>query len=131
MGSKYLDRKPIIIFSVFRSDAQEFHNEDCHQVIKNVFDDRGINYKELIGFYKGNKEKSLLVFAEHEEKIKELCKQFKQECYLYADSDRDAFLVYPNKTEKIGRLKSTTKEVAEKHDNYTYDPNYQMYWITE
>lgn len=132
MGNKYQEKKEIIIFSVFQKDNPEYHNEDIHQTIKNVFDQNNVGYKELIGVYKGQEEKSLLVTAIHEDKVKELCKQFNQECYLYSDSDRNTFLCYPdNKVINIGTLKSTTKDIAITKDSYSYDPEYNMYWIAE
>jgi hypothetical protein len=127
----YNDVKPILIFSVYRSNYTSDQNRNVHNTILSGLQLQNIQYKELFGRYNKTLEKSILVLHnEHNEEIvKHLCKQFSQDCYLYSDSTRQTTLIYPDKKEQIGTLKPVSSIAG--YENYTLDEETNTFWITE
>lgn len=130
---KNREKIPVIIFSVFRKRETFEYNMDVHATIKNVLLGENISFKELVGLYEGVSEMSLLVHAQHEDYVRNLCKQFDQECYLISNENRDTKLVYLNNTPDmdIGTLMNVSKVEALTSPGYTYDMDTNQYWITK
>jgi hypothetical protein len=130
------EKKPVIIFSVYKAGLIDSENERNHENAKKTLASWKIPYKELIGCYKKSQEKSFLVFdnLQNMVNIYELVRLNNQESILLLDENRNAELVYiadNPKREKLGKFKAVDKETAEKKDNFTFDPEYKTYWITE
>jgi len=88
--------KPLVIFSVFQASKEDSYNKLAHENTKRMLSDIGANYIEALGVYKGSKELSLVIDAEFEGIAAMLAFEFKQESYLYLDSDRNAYFVSDN-----------------------------------
>lgn len=130
MGRK--EKTPIIIFSVFNKQQSAEHNRDVHETVKFSLATKNIGYKELLGHYKGDSELSILVRAEHENLVKDLCKQFKQECYLVSGPERDTSLVYPDGTDqKLGTLQRVSEHEAKSSISFTYDFSDNSFWLAK
>lgn len=85
-----------------------------------------IPHKEMLGVYKGTKESSFVVVVSHwttEAVLELVAKEFGQECYLFSNQERDAWLVYTNegfRHEKLqGKLRAVSPTFALKQDAYT------------
>ena len=127
MGRK--EQLPIIIFSVFRANETNEYNKDVHETVKVSLQSKNIGFKELMGVYNGVSELSLLVLANHENVVKDLCAQFKQECYLFSGPDRNSELVYPdNRRESIGTLQRISEHEAKTLKSFTYDFTDNSFW---
>lgn len=126
-------KQSILIFSVFQKNRQDYENQDNTQGVLNILDFFNIGHKVLKGVYQGISEDSILVLdtPENRSMVEEFCSQFNQECYLYSDTERDSFLVYPdNSMVSIGTLKPVSKDLASKQDGYSLDVTTNTYWIT-
>lgn len=130
MGRK--ENQPIIIFSVFRANETNEHNKDVHETVKVSLQSKNIGFKELMGVYNGVSELSLLVLAHNENAVKDLCAQFKQDCYLYSGPDRNTELVYPdNRRESIGTLQRISEYEAKSLNSFTYDFVDNSFWAAK
>ena len=89
------------------------------------------NRKALQGVYKGTSELAYLVEVnDNMDAIQAIASKHNQDCILYLDNQRNAYLVYPdNSQEHIGVFKSASKQLAEKQDSYTYNPETNTYYI--
>lgn len=130
--------KKAFIFSVSQEKLDTRVNVDNYLVAKDLLELRGLQYKELTGCYKGQKELSLLVHEEALKAVEHLVNKYNQECYLELDSIgahglRRATLVYrsPAKRKFIGYFRSRNKCVAERHDSYTIDKSTGLFYIVE
>jgi len=123
---------PFIIFSVTTIDASgtlgEANNiEECIASLL-AFD---ITFKQLKGCHKGNSEVSFLINAEHEDVVKALCEQFRQERYLYVSPFKTADLRYLDtrkSVEIIGTFARVTESKAKETGSYSIDPETGQYW---
>lgn len=120
----------IFIFSVFQKD--EAQNQRDHLDLIKHLNRFNIPHKELLGYYKGDKESSILIEGfNHRDTVEYFCKKYGQECYLESHSDRSTYLVYPQKKEYIGKLVPVSREKASLLDSYSFDPILGQYYITE
>lgn len=132
MISKDRNHPEVLIFSVFRTDVPDSHNRDCHRVLVNNLKRNSIPFKELKGAYKRVEGLSILVKADQIGKVRDICKHFNQDSYLSLDENRVATLVYHNGTvEKLGQLVSVSEKEALSSDNYSFDPQYENYFIVK
>lgn len=112
--------EPVIIFSVFQGKNSADNNYTEHQDVQSVLQVKGIKYKEVDGRFNKIYEKALVVNAENETFITEVCKINNQECYLYLDQDRNAYLVNPSTKER--NLAGVFKAVESNYEgDYTLD----------
>lgn len=123
----------VLIFSVYQAGESQDINEYNHAELLKRLKGSEVEYKELVGSYKGVLENSILVMYTpfNERLVQMLCNQFNQECYLDSGHDRHTELVYPTKRESIGYLKQVSQSIAESLDAYTYDFSNDSYWICE
>jgi hypothetical protein len=84
-----------IIFSVFQSEQPIKLNLTYHNELVGYFKQIGIPHIEARGYYKGTEELSLIVPAEYESTVRALTSDYKQETYLYLDSNNLATLHNP------------------------------------
>jgi hypothetical protein len=96
---------------------------------------KGYNFKPLTGVYKGTKERSFAVEVNSKELIDLLAvaKSFNQESILIVDEKNVANLVFieTKKKMKIGKFKLTSRELAEKQENYSFDPSTGRYYVVQ
>ena len=136
----------LIIFSVCQKDINIVENLANHLHILHTLEKKNIYCKSIEGVYKGNKELSIMVEIKKEYNdiklhIPFICKLYNQESYLHlgevqAHGLRKAILCYlinkDNELEEyIGYFRSRPKEIAQKEDNYTFDPSTGNYFIVE
>lgn len=120
-----LDNEQYIIFASDESDEYtEKHLKDCR-----------IDYKKLVGRYKGEDETSYIInkrehpmiepLIENQESILELSK-------IQSNGFRLAGLSLKHSVHVLlGSFTPVTKEEAEKQDAYTYDPSTDVYYIAK
>lgn len=100
----------------------------------------GIQYKQLIGCYKGEQGLSYIVTKPNFERLKEQTDVLsKQESFLYMSkpevktNQRFCVLVYQKdtcKNQSLGYMRSVTDSEARKHDSYSIDlADYQHYVV--
>lgn len=121
--------KPILpeftIVSVYRSENKESVNEHNHGEVLEGLKLVNVGFKELIGKYEGETEKSILIVGKKASKLaKMIANKYKQDWYLYCDQDRNAEIVsIKNGTrENIGVFKEILPIKAAELSLYTYDP---------
>lgn len=121
----------IIIFSVSQLSEPQWKNIDNHEATKRVLRDRGVDYIEAIGMYKGVKELSLIVLKQYESVVKQLVQVFKQESYLVSENDRSTSLVLSSgEVIFLGRLAPINAAESTNYDNLTYRPDINQYYTT-
>ena len=111
-----------IIFNVFRKEDSYNGNFNNDAVTRCKLESEGIKFAVLDGSYGNVHESSLLVDAQHENRVIEIAKVFQQESILFVDKTRRAFLVYlaDNKTVQLkGRLQCVDRDVAIKQDSFS------------
>jgi len=123
----------LYVVSVFRSNLSFDENQKNHESVKALMDDAGnIAYKEVIGCYMGQFEQSFLI-QDNVDFALDIAKLYEQECILELSAfTRDARLIYPltQSSISIGVFTAVDKEMAQRQDNYTYDPMTGIYYIT-
>ena len=122
----------VLIFSVFQKSSSLVSNATSHARVVKGLQAQNIPFVELRGKYEGVEELSILVEGfSHRPLVESLCKEFKQECYLESHNDRASFLVFPNGDKTaVGTLQGVTKEVAEAHGSYSYNPLVGQHYVT-
>lgn len=125
--------KRICIFTSYREDYTVDENQRRFKTFQDILKVNDVSYKVVSGCYKGVSELSVIVDASHETLVKRLCVDFKQDSYLFSDSDRTSFLRYTDDRpdQYIGTLTPTTMEIALRSYGYTYDSMSQTYWVTQ
>lgn len=116
----------IIIFSVSHPTNSAKTNEYNTRNTWTLLAERGIEYKRLWGRFAGIVEESILVSAEHERLVCDLCTNYNQECYLVSESDRYSYLRYPSEDNNLGYLRA---QKTAPNGDYTYDPSTKLYWV--
>lgn len=87
--------KELLIFSMFQNNSNS--NELNHILEMKELDKKGITYKPIITYDKGERNISLMVLGhEHIDTVKILCKLYKQSHFLMSHNDRMSYLVNPN-----------------------------------
>lgn len=141
-----------IIFSVYASQATHTSNIKRHVEICRKLYTKDIPYKELMGYYKGTPEQSIICNAEHLPYILGVAQLYCQETILLLKNHkhglRRAYLLYVDTTaapsdvteyqevnsleypiEFIGYLRSVPKEVALGQQSWSKDIGEDNYWI--
>ena len=128
----------LIIFSVYRQGWSSWNNKLNYKAVKGYLDALNIWYKEVKGCYNGIKELSFVIKAKHRKLAEVNAILFGQKTILLLSDNkahglRKAALYYLfTKTRiDIGYFRSRIKKEALKHDNYTYDPSTDTYYIVE
>jgi hypothetical protein len=111
----------------------ELQNEQRTQNLQECLNDLNMDYKRVIGVYKGSVETSFIVLApdlQHYYTLKDLAfKSFNQESILHQNSQGISCLIYTdNRVEELGQLKQISEEKARSLDSYTMVDN-QYYAI--
>lgn len=105
--------KAYIIFSVYQKDKHDFLNHAQHVASKMLFD----NHVEIKGSYRGELEEGLLVPYSELETVKELCKGFKQDCFMVIRNHKHglykAWFVYNDVEEFQGYLRQMSKPMID------------------
>lgn len=123
----------IYIFSVEKSDLSWATNTKNTIKVGELLTKLGIPFSKASGVYKGQSERSFVV-VDHalvlESFIKQLCSEYKQECYLKAHTDRTAQLIFMDGyTEDLGHLLNVGQSRALQKEVYTYVDS--QWFITE
>lgn len=95
----------------------------------------GLKFRGCNGVYKGTKEYSFMVWLDHAKgmshyAISDLATEFDQECILYRDNDRNAYLMGKDDQDptnnyfiqSLGIMGLITPEQVTKLDSYTHFP---------
>jgi hypothetical protein len=133
ISNDYLNNT-IYIFSVFNSQSTDITNEMNNRSVIALLTDYQVPFKELLCSYKGVQEKTILVKGDtHKSLVMELLELYNKESYLVLlPFTRQAVLTYVKTNESIplGDFKPTTKEHALSLDNWTYDIESGLYYVT-
>lgn len=123
--------QPIIIFSVYKNNKNEFANLDNHKKTIDLLNKNNISFKEIEGSYNGYKEKSLLVLDNIDNLIlvNELVKKFNQESILLVDSNRHGILKFINKNTPLGKMNSSKN--MPNLNAYSYDNQNKIFYFFE
>jgi len=126
--------KPIIIFSVNESSLSDSTNRDRHEAYALSFKSIGLQFKSLLGCYKGDCEESFLVIDTPENRafVTEIARRHNQQSILFADENRIAELLYLNinSRQPVGKLIPAAKAHALEQDNWTFDPETEIFYTT-
>lgn len=121
-----------IIFSVFR-DEFSATNEQSHRSIIIALNGQGIETTEVLGVYKGDSEKSIMVeLTDYNfNNVKTIAKLFNQESILVSNSK--ALLLFSDGSGSItlGALQEVTEDEAKSSDSYTYIPSTNKYILAK
>lgn len=124
--------KPVYIFSVTKDDHGTLSEYIKSNKVFVTLTKLDIDFKFLNGHYKGSDEVSILVAANDttKELVTEICKDYKQDCFLFLDEDRNSFYIEPDsqKSVYIGKFKSINKMALKGLDYWTFDPEGNTYW---
>ena len=123
----------IMIFSVFQKDLSLESNMANHKLALEFLNKYSVPYLELQGKYNGSEELSILLNdLGYRSTVEKLCAAYRQECYLEADDERNAKLVFADyTTASIGKLMCVSKDKAESKGSYSYNPVNNCYYIAE
>ena len=132
---KALIDKPFYIISAESTNRGKVDNDRASEALLHQFALKELPSKEVVGCYKGTKERSFVVHCSQNDAL-ELAIHFQQESVLFVDQFRNASLLYtdPLRTpgeypiEPIGRFEACTKEEALASDGYTQDPTHDNYY---
>jgi len=124
--------KPFVIISAELDSNSNAENRFVSRNLLHILELNEINFKVVIGVYKGVKEISYLIIEPNVDQILHLSAKYKQESILVVSEDRTASLSYSDgKTESIGSWKEVTRLKAESCDCHTYDPILNTHYICE
>lgn len=129
--------KELVIFSAFRGNKSHEQNEKNHRAAMLGLEVDKIPFTEVIGMYKGESEKSLMVLTSGDFAFKtcfEIAKIFDQESVLTRDNENNARLVYLDNSrppERLGKLIKVSESEAILSDSYTYVPSLNEYYTTK
>lgn len=119
------------IVSVYRSENKESVNLNNHEDVLEGLRLVNVGFKELIGKYEGETEKSILIVGKKASKLaKMIARKYNQESYLYCDQDRNAELIFTESglKENIGKFKQISPAKVADLPSYTYDPLAKKYY---
>lgn len=124
-----------LFLSAELSTLDSAENNRRSNILLGHLQQKGYNFKPLVGVYKGTKEKSFAVEVDTRQLVDLLmvAKGFTQESVLIVDEKNKATLNFigDKKKVKLGTFKIATKEVAEKHENYSFDPSTGRYFVVQ
>jgi hypothetical protein len=115
----------IVILSAELSTETEFFNQLRTNRLINMIRDLNLPFGLVDGYYKGDKENSILVEVKNQIDVENLlgfASNFDQECILYSDENRSSELIFCNgeNRQMIGKLQAVSELEARKQDNFTY-----------
>lgn len=121
-----------LIFSAELASLDSTFNSIRTTRAMNMLNDLGIDYKAVMGVYKGDSETSFVVpvvsQSLKESLVKIMLDKFGQESVLELSPRRRAFLLTKDGEKCIGNWKEVTREYATSQDSYTYDQRSEKYW---
>ena len=124
----------VLIFSGEKSSVDGKTNAKRTSEVERALRLASIDYKKVVGSYKGSKENSFVVLDTDKTRgvVQDLCEIYNQESYLAIDANRASSLVYlsSGRTEELGRFKSTNEEQAKSCESYNFDPTTGIYYTT-
>jgi hypothetical protein len=82
-----------IIFSVSKAHRIASDNRVRSEAVRGLLTSFGIPYKAVEGKYDDEVERSFVVHGKHEELVRILASESRQDSYLYLDEYRNAYLV--------------------------------------
>jgi hypothetical protein len=122
--SQHSTKRNLMIFSVFRNVLTHDQNFELHENLYRQFVINKKAFKEVEGFYKGEKELSF-VTEYNFSLLNTILTEYRQESVLLLTNHKHglhkATLVYKNKKEDLGFFRQVPKEIAIKQDSYTVD----------
>jgi len=127
-------KKEFIIISGELSTNTPAVNEQRTRCLQSNLDDLGVNYVACFGQYKGDREKSFLVYLEHyngydESFFSAMAENFNQDCILYRDKYDTVEFIYSTHREKTDKkLAEITPLKASRVEAYTYFYGIDRYW---
>lgn len=121
---------PFVIVSCFDSNRSSEANEKEHNSILSTLKTIGRPFFEVIGCYKGIKEKSIVVHLDNFNTANTIAQLNRQDSILIVHSDNTAELEFckTGTRVKIGTWRNCTKQEAESSDAYTYVPDTDKYF---
>ena len=123
-----------VIFSAYNDYRDNHSNITRNLKLKDTLTSENINYKEVVGRYKGVFEMSLVVNVKDTnelQRIQELSDLYDQDCILHLDANRNATLLFNDSTKEtsIGKFQACSEMIAKKLDSYTYCDLNKTYYI--
>jgi hypothetical protein len=122
----------VLIFSGESNNVSAEKNAIRTKEIESALKNAYLDYKKVIGSYKGIKENSFVVLDTDKTRqvVKDLCEVYNQQSFMGIDSNRQAYLVYMSsgRTEELGRFKAVSESEALKSEAWTYDPTTKTYY---
>ena len=123
-----------LIFSVFKPSADNLTNLSKHYRAMVDLKVKGIPFKIVEGQYKGNSERSFIVFGNRGVELgKRIALDANQESVLFLNQDRDAILI-ECKTgieTALGKFKAVPEHVAKQSTGWTFDNTTNRFFICE
>jgi len=127
-------KKPFIIFSVNQTTENENENRNNHKAYAFTFPTVGVAFKSLLGCYKGDCEESFLILDTPENRALalDIAKRHNQQSILFVNADRNAelFFLNINTRQPVGKFVSATNNHALQQDNWTFDPETEIFYTT-
>ena len=127
--------QPFIVLSAESADDTKLGNEFRSDALRAALKAKNIRYIELEGVYKGKRERGFAAVwnAKSLKSIRQLAQFFGQESILYVDSVRRASLIYLDGRRdyrvSLGLWRNATKQEAEHHESYSFDPQLRAYFV--
>ena len=126
-----------VIFSVYQNLLSKQENKANHKLAIEDLEEYNINYKEMLSCYDGQGERSLIVNRKHIDQVIKLSMMYHQDSILLIDRmeahglrKARLYFLQTNRVESIGYLKSVGKKKALRQNAFTYDFQYNKYYIT-
>lgn len=130
---KYLKPKKIFV-SVYQKNYKTLDNQDNHETLLVSLK---VPYIDLIGVYRGEREKSIALVAYNQDQFdtalkiaRNIAKQFSQESIMVVDSDDSAYLSFgPMYNEPLkGSFQEVSEIEAYEQNSFTYEPKTKRYF---
>lgn len=103
----------IILFTTYNEIQSESKNQESFIRLKKHLTDSDIAFREVVGVNMNGSEPTLVVDAQYEDLVVEVCTRRSQDYYIHLDMDRNAYYVDPNTGQR--RKVGVFKGVASNH----------------
>ena len=124
-------KEPFLIFSFFRDGRSPLSPTEETELLERA----GLKYKEVVGVYKGELERSYLVIDQGDAfvRVLDLAAKADQDTILVVDENRESqlYFIKSSKTEYLGEFKCVPETEARQVDSYTFDSERGAYYVTE
>jgi hypothetical protein len=120
-----------LIFSGYDSRNSKLVNRTEHKRIRRVLEISEIPYKQVIGVYRGSREKSFIIAdtPDNRKLCHDLCVQNNQDSFAVQDQWGVLTLQYlSGGFEVLGKYESSSYKPPKYYDSYTYDPATKTYF---